>query len=123
VTNAIISDIRDLLTTISEGEAPTREEWSIVLMLNALNRTDFDWLRKNLITQFLNAKTKPLEKEVIEAINLAGYDNSKHIEHAHAFKPSLGTKKPKCKICNSSCHLFEGCWAKGGGAEGQAPDW
>jgi hypothetical protein len=122
-TNAIIGDIHNLLTTIFKGEAPTREEWSIVLMLNALNRTDFNWLRKNLIMQFSNAKMKPLEKEVIKTINLAGYNNLKHIEQAHAFKPSSGAKKPKCKICNNSHHSFEGCWAKGGGAEGQAPDW
>jgi hypothetical protein len=77
--NATIGEIRDLLASIFEGGDPTREDWSIILMLNALDGTDLDWLRKNLITRFTNETSKPTEKEVVKAINLAGY-NRRQIE-------------------------------------------
>jgi hypothetical protein len=43
-TNATIGDICDLLALIYEGNVPTKEDWSIVLMLNALDGTDLNRL-------------------------------------------------------------------------------
>jgi hypothetical protein len=123
--NATIGEIRDLLASIFEGGDPTREEWSIILMLNALDSTDLDWLRKNLITRFTNKTSKPTEKEVVEAINLTGYDRHQ-VERANAFKTQKepGAKsKTKCLNCGNTRHSFNGCWAKGGGSAGKAPDW
>jgi len=114
-TNATIGDIRDLITAIFEGDPPTKEDWTIILMLNALEGTDLDWLRKNLITQFTSSKTRPTEKEVIEAINLAGYDR-RQTEQVHAFKTqkeSNPKQKMKCSNCGNNRHVIECCWAKG----------
>jgi hypothetical protein len=41
-TNAMIGDLQDLISMIFEGDAPTCEDWSIVLMINTLNGTSFD---------------------------------------------------------------------------------
>jgi hypothetical protein len=124
-TNATIGDIRDLITAIFKGDPPMKEDWTIILMLNALEGTDLDWLRKNLITQFISSKTRPTEKEVIEAINLAGYDR-RQTDQVHAFKTqkeSNPKQKMKCSNCENNRHVIEGCWAKGGGSAGKAPDW
>jgi hypothetical protein len=94
-------------------------------MLNALESTDLDWLQKNLITCFTNERSKPTEKEVIKAINLAKYDR-RQVEQVHAFKTQKdGNSKPKSKCSNrgNTHHSFDRCWAKGGGSAGKAPDW
>jgi len=57
-TSSMIGNICNLLASIYEGgSAPTREEWSIVLMLNALEGSDYNWLCWNLVSQFTNACT------------------------------------------------------------------
>ena len=44
-TNTTISKIRDHLASVFEaGVAPTQDEWFIILMLNALDGTEYDWL-------------------------------------------------------------------------------
>jgi len=124
-TNTMIGDIRDLIMAIFEGDPPTREDWMIILMLNALEGTNLDWLRKNLIMQIISSKMRPTEEEVIEAINLAGYDRYQ-TEQVHAFKmqkESNSKQKVKCSNCRNNWHMIETCWAKGGGSAGKAPDW
>jgi hypothetical protein len=94
-----------------------------MLMLNALDGTHFNWLHKNLVMQFSNAKTIPTEKEVTEAINLAGYDN-RRVKQANAFQQQEDVSpKKKCTNCGNTRHLIDGCWEKGGGAEGKAQEW
>jgi hypothetical protein len=119
-----IAEIRDLLSSIYEGGvAPTREDWFIVLMLNSLDGTEYDWVRKSLVTQFASAKTAPSEKVVIEVINSAGYEK-RHGDQANVFKASKDSNpKKKCTNCGNPQHAFESCWTKGGGAAGKAPDW
>jgi hypothetical protein len=108
--------------TIFKGEAPMHKDWSIILMLNVLDGTNFNWLQKNPITQFTNARMKLTEKEVIEAINLTGYDRQQ-IKQLHAFKAELNTKKPKCTNCKRTRHGFKGLWVKGGSTADKAPEW
>jgi hypothetical protein len=73
-TSATITKIHDLLLSIYEGGiALTCEDWSIMLMLNALDRSEYDWVRKSLITQFVNKRTSPSKKDINEVINSAGY--------------------------------------------------
>jgi len=71
-----VSELKNLLTSIYKGvQAPTWEEWSIVLMLNALEGSDYNSLCTHLIAQFQNAKTAPSQKEVYDAIAFAGYEH------------------------------------------------
>jgi len=44
-------------------------------MLNSLNGTEYDWLCKNLLTQFTNLKITPTSKDIVEAINFASYNH------------------------------------------------
>jgi len=58
-----LRELKNLLASIYKGgKAPTREEWSIVLMLNALEDSDYDPLCAHLIAQFQNARTAPSQK-------------------------------------------------------------
>src|SRR6266481_7859961 len=60
-----LGELDSLLASVYEGgTTPTRNEWSIVLMLNALEGTDYDSLRGHLISQFTSACTTPTRKEV-----------------------------------------------------------
>src|SRR5882724_3962333 len=71
-----LSKFKNLLTSIYKGgEAPTQEEWSIVLMLNVLKGLDYDSLHTHLIAQFQNARTTPSQKEVYDTIDFVGYKN------------------------------------------------
>ena len=75
-TNITISELRNHLTSIFETSvAPTQDEWFIVLMLNTLDGTEYDWLCKTLVIQFTNLKTTPTSKEIVDAINFANYDS------------------------------------------------
>src|SRR5882724_6184572 len=52
-----LSELKNLLESVYEGgQAPTQDEWSIVLMLNALEGSDYNSLHTHLITQFQNAR-------------------------------------------------------------------
>jgi len=86
-TNTTISEIHESLTQVFiNGVAPTLDEWFIVLMLNVLDGSDYDWLCKNLLTQFMNMKITPTSKEIIETINLARYETCVNTKQANAFK-------------------------------------
>ena len=130
-TNITISELRDHLTSIFEtGVAPTQDEWFIVLMLNSLDGTEYDWLRKTLVTQFTNSKTTPTSKEIVDAINFANYDNRQESSKdlANALKVTNNSRsksKPKsaCSNCGNRGHCVDDCWSEGGGAHGKAPDW
>src|SRR6266481_9526742 len=107
-TSTTISEIQDLLATVFEGgKPPTHDEWFIVLLLNALKGTDYDWLCSSLIGQFLNAKTTPDEKDIVETIMFARQDHqckmSKQANIANATKEKTAGRKAKCTNpnCNS----------------------
>jgi len=69
-----LSELNNLLTSIYKGgKAPTREEWSIILMLNVLEESDYDSIHGHLIAQFQNSRTTPSQKEVYDSISFAGY--------------------------------------------------
>ena len=126
-TTSTIATIKDLLSTIYEnGVAPTREELGAIVLLNALDGSDYDWVQKNLLTQFSNPKTIPTERDIIETINFAGSDKhnvTNGVNVAKSNKPGSSKTNIRCTNCQSRKHIFENCWAKGGGAEGKGPDW
>ncbi|KAF8575572.1 hypothetical protein K439DRAFT_1623491 [Ramaria rubella] len=45
-----ITEIWDAVAAVLEGTAPTKDEWCIILLLNALSDGQYDWLRKDLLT-------------------------------------------------------------------------
>src|SRR5882672_3450702 len=60
-----LGELKNLLASIYKGgKAPTHDEWSIVLMLNALKGSDYNSLRCQLVSQFQNARTTPSQTEV-----------------------------------------------------------
>ncbi|KAF8585503.1 hypothetical protein K439DRAFT_1615919 [Ramaria rubella] len=56
-----ISKIQDAMAAVFESTAPTEDEWSIILLLNALSNGQYDWLRKDLLTFMVNQKGRPLK--------------------------------------------------------------
>ena len=129
-TTSTASDISISLARIFDGDqAPTREEWSIVLLLSTLDDTDYEWLRLSLVSQFVNSKTTPSEKDILEAIHFAGHKRQcKTAEQAHVAKISKDVpqgKKQKCTNpnCKSTKHTIKNCWYEGGGAVDKAPEW
>ncbi|KAF8583293.1 hypothetical protein K439DRAFT_1617606 [Ramaria rubella] len=51
-----IMEIRDAVAAVFKGTVPTEDEWSIILLLNALSDGQYDWLRKDLLTFMVNQK-------------------------------------------------------------------
>jgi len=124
-----LGELNNLIASIYEGgQAPTRDEWSIVLMLNALEGSDYDSLRGHLIAQFQNAKITPDQKEVYDSIAFAGYEHKRRAtEQAHIAKFQKGPPSrndvrctnPKCKSPKN--HATEKCWFEGGTSAHLAP--
>ena len=103
--------------------------WFIVLMLKALDGTEYDWLQTNMLTQFTNVKITPTLKDVVDAINFACHDNCQESSKGliNVFKTS-GTPctKGKSKVTCSNCgmhHNVSECWSEGGRACSKAPKW
>src|SRR5882724_6570029 len=106
-----LSELKNLLACIYKGgQAPTQEEWSIVLMLNALKGSDYDSLHGHLITQFQNARTAPSEKEVYNTIAFVGYKHKqKTNEQAHVAKfPKDPVSKNISRCMNIKCGWLKG---------------
>ena len=89
-TIVTLGELENLLACIYEGgTAPTHDEWSIVLMLNALENTDYNPLRGHLVSRFTSDHTTPTRKEVHDAITFAGYEHAaKTSEQIHVAKAS-----------------------------------
>lgn len=125
-TTSMVATFNDLLYTIYEDNVPpTREELGSIILLNALNGSDYDWVRKSLVAQFSNPKTVPTMRDIIETINFAGSDRHNLHDSANIVKTEKASslKKTCCSNCQSTRHAFKNCWAKGGSAEGKGPDW
>ena len=44
-----ITEIKDSLGSVFEGCPPSSEEWLIILLLNSLSDSQYDWLHKDLL--------------------------------------------------------------------------
>ena len=129
-TNTTISKIHDHLASIfGAGVAPTQDEWFIGLILNTLDGTEYDWLQKNMLTQFTNMKITPTSKDVVNAINFACYNDHQESSKdlVKVFKTSgaprmKGKSKATCSNCGM-CHDISECWSEGTRACGKAPEW
>src|SRR5882724_8638790 len=97
-------------------------------MLNSLDGMEYDWLCKNLLTQFTNLKITPTSKDIVKAINFASYDHcqdgSKELVNAAKAMGGACQKsklKKNCANCGNGCHNIDECWSEGGGPYGKAP--
>jgi len=126
-----LSELKNLLACIYEGgQAPTQEEWSIVLMLNAFEGSYYNSLHGHLITQFQYVKTAPSQKEVYNTIAFAGYEHKqKTNEQAHVAKFQKDPVSKNISRCtNLKCgwpkgHETKDCWFKVGISAHKAPEW
>jgi len=66
--SATIADIKDLIATVYDEGEPTKEEWTIVILLQALSDGDFDWLHKNLIGFMMGADSKLSSEDLIKRL-------------------------------------------------------
>ncbi|HEV7736039.1 MAG TPA: DDE-type integrase/transposase/recombinase, partial [Chlamydiales bacterium] len=121
-----INEIRDAILEIHEPNAPTKDEWVTVLLLNALNSPNYDWLRKNLISFLTNSKITLSVEDIIQRIEIEAHENRQNNDEnlmATQSRPNSSKPRPKCTLCKRTGHMCERCWEKGGGAEGKAPEW
>jgi hypothetical protein len=133
--NPTLADIKDLIANVYDEDIPTRKEWTIVILLQALADGKFDWLRKQFITVMTKKDSNLTSDDIIkrseaEASEARANEALGTQEAAMAAKlkksypsPLHDKAKPKCTSCSSKGHSNETCWEKGGGAEGKAPDW
>jgi transposase InsO family protein len=120
-TARTISEIEDFISDIYEGgTAPTQADFTILVLMNALQNTQLDWVRKHLLAAFSSTAAPPSKRDVIETINLGGREKT-HLDKANVAKTDQ-RQKVKCTNCSKN-HPIERCWKKGGGAEDKAPDW
>ena len=94
-TRSTISEIQDLLATVFKGgKPPTHDKWFIILLLNVLEGTNYNWLRSSLVGQFTNTKTVPDDKDVIESIIFVGQDcQQKANEQANVARTSKSQRR------------------------------
>ncbi|HEV7737689.1 MAG TPA: reverse transcriptase domain-containing protein, partial [Chlamydiales bacterium] len=122
-----INEIRDAIADIHEPTAPTMDEWTTVLLLNALNTPNYDWLRKNLISFLTNSKLTLSVEDIIQRIEVEAHENRQsYVDEnlmAAQLKRAPNKQRPRCTLCKRSGHIREKCWEKGGGAENNAPEW
>ena len=125
-----LAEIKNLTTSIYEGgRAPTREEWSIVLMLNALEDTDYEPLRIQLLVHFQDKSHTPTQKSMYDVIAFASAEHRwKSTKQVNVVKNRKEPQKGKKTCLNPNCkaprqHVTDNCWFEGGGSAHKAPDW
>ncbi|HEV7735755.1 MAG TPA: hypothetical protein VGO47_00040, partial [Chlamydiales bacterium] len=110
-----------------QPEVPTKDEWTTVLLLNALNTPNYSWLRKKLISFLTNSKLTLTVEDIVQRIEIEAQENrrSNVDENLMAAQSNRAQNKqrPKCSLCKRTGHIREKCWEKGGGAENNAPKW
>jgi hypothetical protein len=133
--NPTLANIKDLIANVYEEGVPTREEWTIIILLQALAASKFNWLRKQFITVMMKKDSnltsediiKQLKAEVREACANEAFVSQEAAMAANFKKayPSLphDKAKAKCTNCQVKGHSSKKCWEKGGATEGKAPDW
>src|SRR6266481_1543276 len=74
--SSTLGEIDNLLVRVYKGgTSPMQEEWSMVLKLNALEDTDYNFVQTQILSQFMNAKTIPTKKDIVEAIEFARHEH------------------------------------------------
>src|SRR6266481_2732773 len=63
-----IADIKDLMANIYNEDAPTQEEWTLVILLQALADGEYEWLCKQFVTMLMNKDTKLLSHDNIKQL-------------------------------------------------------
>ena len=125
-----LTEIKNLTTSIYKGgRAPTCEEWSIILMLNALEDTNYEPLRIQLLTGFQDKSHTPTQKSMYDAIAFTGAKHrQKSTEKVNIVKNQKEPQKGKKTCLNPNCkaprqHATDNCWFEGRGSAHKAPDW
>ena len=119
----VLTELKDCLDAIYCDKAPTRDEWTVGILLHAMNDTDFDGLR-----DILMASTTALTPiDIIQCME-SKVQERRHRDAIKNDDAILAAKqkshKPvRCSNCDRNGHTIEKCWEKGGGSEGKAPDW
>ncbi len=63
-----IAEIRDLMTTVYDEGAPTQEEWTTVILLQALADGEFEWLHKQFVTSLTNQGSQLTSNDIIKCL-------------------------------------------------------
>jgi len=63
-----IAEIKDLITTVYDEGAPTQEEWTTVILLQALADGKFEWLHKQFITTLTNQSSQLTSNDIIKCL-------------------------------------------------------
>ncbi|KAF8583315.1 hypothetical protein K439DRAFT_65100 [Ramaria rubella] len=123
-----ITEIRDAVAAVFEGTAPTEDEWSIILLLNALSDGQYDWLRKDLLTFMVNQKVQLSITGIIECLDTESRESRSSVKKEESVLLLKNAKrkgnqkgKPKCTNCNKTGHSAEKCWK--GKESANAPEW
>jgi gag-polypeptide of LTR copia-type len=122
----VLTELKDYTEAIYSDEAPTKDEWTVGILLHAMSNSDFDSLWKILMA----SSSTLTPSDIIERIE-AEAQETRHRE-SMKIDDTILAAKPKqiknhksviCSNCDKAGHTFEKCWEKGGGCEGKAPDW
>jgi len=65
---ATIAEIKDLMTIVYDEGAPTQEEWTTVILLQALADGKFKWLRKQFVTTLTNQGSQLTSNDIIKCL-------------------------------------------------------
>jgi Pol polyprotein, beta-barrel domain/gag-polypeptide of LTR copia-type len=125
--SSVLTDLKDYMEAIYSDKAPTKDEWTVRILLHAMSDSDFDGLRKILMasssTLTPSSIIQRIEDEVQESRQWELIKNGDTLLAAKQRQTKGSNKLLKCSNCDKSGHTIEKCWEKGGGSEGKAPDW
>jgi gag-polypeptide of LTR copia-type len=125
--SSVLTDLKDYMEAIYSDAVPTKDEWTVGILLHAMCNSDFDDLRKILMasssTLTPSSIIQRIEAETQESYHQEQIKNGDTLLAAKQ-KQTKGTNKSlKCLNCAKPGHTIEKCWETGGGNEGKAPDW
>ncbi|KAF8589057.1 hypothetical protein K439DRAFT_1613121 [Ramaria rubella] len=90
--SATILEIKDQIATIYNDKEPTREEWTIVLLLQALCDGEFEWMRKNLMSFITTSGMTLSSDDIIKRLETEAQETRVH-EAINAQESALSAKQ------------------------------
>lgn len=124
----MITQLWDALAAIFDNTTPTQEEWLMVLFINSLSNSKYNWLQKDSMGFMMNMKTQLNISDIIEHIKAEAREaRNQDVKGSTAMAawvgPPTGSRLGKCLICNKGGHSSNKCWEKGNGVAGSTPEW
>ncbi|KAF8585225.1 hypothetical protein K439DRAFT_1616158 [Ramaria rubella] len=98
-----ITQIRDAIAAVHKPNAPTQDEWLIICLLNALSDSEYDWLRKQMLSFMTNLKNQLTADDIIDRLETEERKGKELTPDGERVMAARGSKHKSTKPNKTKC--------------------